>query len=215
MTIFRTLWTTTKAHPVFLGGLLVGAIAFGGAVATDEKGLFGPVTAAWVQAIFSVAAISAGFHQANRSEQRARRATVDAWRHQLELLLHTGAMAQHFCRAMLRCVEGIDRQPILANNFDAVLATLNELRIADMPAGNGPIALMNMRKAVPHFQALFAAWSRGKIATIYDTREEIFNPSAVRGDLRGPTAIELRATAQEIDLILQMIADEAVIWADR
>lgn len=151
--LFR--WLQSPKGTVGVAAVLAAAFALGGAIAED--GLFGQVTAAWVQAIGSIAAISAAIWIAGRQFRQSEIHRWEADASRVSVALHLSAQLRDAIDEAQRSV--LPRLPTFEpSNFESVRAALDEVPLMELPAGKAAIAVVNLRRAAQLYEATYRSW---------------------------------------------------------
>lgn len=156
-------------HPVLIFGFLLAGFLLGGAVSSDDQGLFGPVVAAWVQAVGSIAAISAAIWIAGAEARRARK-TAHAI--QLGRLSVVGALGLQLVQAVEKAEEEMDAgrpHSFDHENLDSILEALREVSLVELVNARVAVSVINLRRAAYFYRRAYEEW--GKVARRKRRRE--------------------------------------------
>jgi len=148
-------WLGSPKATVGVVSTLAAAFALGGSIAAD--GLFGQVTAAWVQAIGSIAAITAAIWIAGRQFRQSEFHRWESDANRISVALH---LAKQAVDAIAEAQSGVEagKATFTPTNFQTVQAALDEVPLLDLPAGKAAISIVNLRRAVAFYNATYQKW---------------------------------------------------------
>ncbi len=150
-----------KIRPVMLGSILIGSFLVGGAIIIDENGIFGSITAAWVQAIGSIAAVVAAGVLAGSETRRSERAEFKRNIARLMIIEHVSMR----CLRAMELTENVmaGRGSVKMEEFDQVVwetltAALNEISLIDLPTADLAIAVVTQRQVCDAFRSQYRSY---------------------------------------------------------